>query len=175
MESSVNKLSLWPLVLIFHFLLAAGGGMLIGFLPEALVGRPYYNTGLEPYSPMIAVSAFLLGYFLSSRLLDLPSARWTWIIGLAWLLFGIWDDTRHWSPMWSVEKTRWRYVLANFFGPTISCSDSECIGELMYTTPFAASVTYSLGAFLRNRRLRRASAADSKPSSTSASSGRSVS
>ena len=62
-----------------------------------------------------------------------------------------------WPPsVVAVEKTRWGYAIANLFGPTIKYSGSECLYELLFTTPFAASVTYSLGAYLRRRQLLRA-------------------
>jgi hypothetical protein len=131
---------------------AVAGGMIVGFLPEALVSRMYYNSGLEPYSPMIAITAFLLGYFAARLVFDGHGATFIWIIGLAWMIFGIYDTTRNWSASWSPEKTRWGYMLANLFGPTLKCSGSECLGELRFTTPFTASITYSVGAFLRKRR-----------------------
>ena len=40
----------------------------------------------------------------------------------------------------------------NLFGPTLKCSNSECLGELFFTIPFTASVTYSLGAYIRRLR-----------------------
>jgi hypothetical protein len=43
----------WPISWMANYIVAVAGGMIIGFLPEALVSRIYYNTGLEPYSPMI--------------------------------------------------------------------------------------------------------------------------
>ena len=115
----------------------------------------YYNSGLEPYSPMIAATSFLLGYFVADRILNGRAATFIWIIGLAWMVFGIYDTTRYWSASWSPEKTRWGYALANLFGPTVKCSGSECLGELFVTTPFAASITYSVGAYLRNWRKHR--------------------
>jgi hypothetical protein len=135
--------------LAIHFLVAVLGGMFIGFLPEALVGRFYYNTGLGPYSPAIACSALLLGYFIAYRVLGGRSASWAWLAGVLWLLVGIWDITRFWSASWSPEKTRWGYMLANLFGPSLKCSGTECLYELFYTTPFAASVMYSIGAYAR--------------------------
>lgn len=152
MESSANRvLFFWPVLMACHFLLAVAGGTLIGFLPEALVSRVYYNTGLEPYSPAIAASALLLGYFVGFRLLGLRAATWTWAMGVLWLLVGVHELTSHWSASWSPEKTRCGYALANLFGPTLKCSGSECLYELFYTTPFTASVTYSIGACLRKR------------------------
>jgi len=152
LESSGNRrLLLWPVLLACHFFLAVAGGMLIGFFPEALIGRAYYNTGLEPYSPAVAVSALLLGYFVSLRLFSLRAATWTWLVGVVWLLVGVHELTKSWSASWSAEKTRYGYALANLFGPTLKCSGSECLYELFYTTPFTASVTYSIGVFLRKR------------------------
>lgn len=142
----------WPLSWVAHYFVAVVGSMVIGFVPEAIVSRIYYNTGIEPYSPAIAATAFLLGYFAAGLIFNGRAATFIWIIGLAWMLLGMYDTTRHWSASWSVEKTRWGYMLANLFGPTLKCSDSECLGELLFTTPFTASITYSIAAYLRNRR-----------------------
>lgn len=155
MEDLIEKvLFSWPWLLVVHFFVAAAGGMFVGFLPEALVGQLYYNTAIEAFSPMIAISAFLLGYFVSFRILSLRAAPWTWILGLAWLIVGIREVSSGWSASWSPEKTVWGYVLANLFGPGLRCSGSECLYEVIFTAPFAASITYSIGAYLRQRRLR---------------------
>ena len=127
--------------------------MFIGFLPEALVGQLYYNTVIGAYSPIIAISAFLLGYFVSFRILSLRAATWTWTLGLVWLLVGVHELSSHWSAWWSPEKTLRGYVLANLFGPTLKCSGSECLYEVVLTTPFAASIMYSIGAYIRQHRL----------------------
>jgi CDP-diglyceride synthetase len=143
----------WPLSWVAHYFVAVAGAMIIGFLPEAVLSeRVYYNTGLEPYSPMIAITAFLLGYFVSVHIFKGRAATFVWIIGLAWMMFGIYDTTRYWSASWSPEKTRWGYMLANLFGPTRKCSGSECLGELFFTTPFTASIVYSIGAYLAKQR-----------------------
>src|ERR1700688_1756166 len=142
----------WPLSWVAHYFVAVAGAMIIGFLPEAILSRVYYNTGLEPYSPMIAITAFLLGYFVSLSIFNGRAATFVWIIGLAWMMFGIYDTTRYWSAGWSPEKTRWGYMLANLFGPTLKCSGSECLGEVFFSTPFTASITYSIGAYLAKRR-----------------------
>ena len=148
------------MLLACHFFVAVAGGMLIGFFPEALVSRFYYNTGLEPYSPAIAASALLLGYF-AARHLGLRAATWTWTIGVLWLLLGVHELTSGWSASWSLVKTRWEFAFANLFGSTLKCSGSECLYELFYTTPFTASVTYSVGACLRKRLQTRQHARDS--------------
>jgi hypothetical protein len=41
-----------------------------------------------------------------------------------------------------------QYVLNNFFSRTSACSASECLGELIFTTPFAISIVYSMAAAL---------------------------
>jgi len=129
--------------------------MLVGFLAVVFLPGLNYNAWLEPYSPMTAATAFLLGYFISGRILDGRAAAFVWIVGLAWITFGMYTETKYWSAAWSSEKTRWGYALAKFFGPTAKCSVSECLAELLYTTPFAASVAYSIGAYLRKWRIRR--------------------
>ncbi|MGB8987982.1 MAG: hypothetical protein WCC37_15385 [Candidatus Sulfotelmatobacter sp.] len=153
MASAEKKTLWWCFLLALHCFVAVAGGMLLGFLPEALIGKLYYNTGFEAYSPAIALTALLLGYFVSNRIGNGRSASWVWIIGFLWLLFGICDETRSWSATWSPEKTRWGYTLANFFGPTLKCSGSECLDELFFTTPFTATVVYSIGAYVRKRRM----------------------
>jgi hypothetical protein len=134
---------------------AVVGAMVISFPLEALLEGGYDNTGLAAYSPAIAFTAFLLGAFVSGRIRKGQAANFVWIIGLLWLLFGMYDETRYWSAIWSVEKTHLGYILANFLGPADRCSGSECLGELFYTTPFAASITYSIGAYIRKRQMRR--------------------
>src|SRR5712692_3484322 len=152
MESTLNKMWFhWPVLLASHFLMAVVGAMFIGFIPEVVLGRLYYNSGLEPYSPAIALSALLLGYFVSSRVLSVRAARWTWTLGALWLLVGVHELTTSWNGSWSPEKTRWGYALANLVGSTRRCSGSECLYEFFFTTPFAATVMYSVGAYLANR------------------------
>jgi len=126
--------------------------MIIGFLPELYLSFLYHGTVLEGFAPAIALTALLLGYFVSRRVFRARAARWTWIIGLLWLSFGIYDETRFWSPSWSSEKTRLAFAFAEFFGPTSKCSDSECLDVVLFTCPFVASVTYSIGAYLRERK-----------------------
>jgi hypothetical protein len=134
---------------------AVVGAMVIGFPLEALLERGYDNTGLAAYSPAIAFTAFLLGAFVSRRIRKGQAANFVWVIGLLWMMCGMFDSMNGWSASWSPEKTRWGYMLAELFGPTNKCSDSECLFELLFTTPFTASITYSIGAYIRKRQMRR--------------------
>jgi hypothetical protein len=145
------KQAIWIKSLVLHYLIAVVVSMIVGFLPEIIIGKLYYNTGLEPYSPLIALTAFLLGYFVSLRVRGGRAATFVWTLGLCWMLFGIYDTASSWSPLTRVA-TRWEYVLNSLFGPASRCSGSECLGELVFTTPFTASVTYSMGAYFRKRR-----------------------
>ena len=74
---------------------------------------------------------------------------------------GMYDAMSGWSASWSPEKTRWSYMLANLFGPSNKCSASECLGELFFTTPFAVSLTYSVGAYIAKRQTKRLAKATS--------------
>ena len=137
----------WVASLILHCFVAVGISGLIGFLPEVFLSKLYYNSGIEPYSPASAMTALLLGYFVAPRL-GAKAAMATWVCGVVWMICGVYDTGSGWDPKWSSDPTRWSYVVSNLFGPTIRCSGSECLGELIFTTPFTATVAYSLGAFL---------------------------
>jgi hypothetical protein len=147
-----ERLSFWP-AFGTHALIGICGSFVVGFMPEAILGRAYYNTGLEPYSPMIVLVALLLGFALNADV-GHTAAIWVWVIGFAWLAFGMNSDSRYWynDPL---AVSRSQYIRDNFFGPSLKCSGSECLGELIFTTPFAASVGYSIGAFMGYMKYRR--------------------
>jgi hypothetical protein len=139
--------------LFLQFVLAVVGSMLIGFLPEAFISRYYYNSGFEAYSPAIFATAIMLGYLVTRSLghssaimrkLGHSSAMWVWIVGLVWLVYGAYDESSQWYK--GVAHSRLDYIVANFFGPTSKCSETECLNELFFTTPFTATIGYSLGA-----------------------------
>ena len=144
----------WAKFALLHCFVGIAGGMLIGFLPEAELSHLYYNTGLEPYAPAIATAALLLGYSVNRYIGKGQAATSAWVPGFIWMLIGVYVISTNWSANSSAEKTRWGYVLANLFGSTLKCSESECLGEL-FTIPFTASVTYSLGAYIRRLRPSR--------------------
>ncbi len=138
--------------LCLKFVVAVMGSMLIGFLPEALIGRYYYNSGFEAYSPAIFVTAIMLGYLVARSLGHSP-AMWVWIIGLLGLAYGAYSESSQWYK--GLAHSRLDYIAANFFGPTSKCSDTECLNELVFTTPFAATVGYSVGAAFGVRSYRK--------------------
>lgn len=137
----------WILSLGTHSFVAVAGAMAIGFVPEAKLGQAYYNTAADPYSPVIALVALLLGYFLSRHVRKGQAAEFVWVVGCAWMLFGIYATASGWNSTWSAERSRVAYVLANLFGSTLKCSGTECLGELFFTTPFTATMAYSIAAY----------------------------
>jgi hypothetical protein len=144
----------WLKAVMVQSFVAAFGSIVIGFFPELLTEKLTSNSVFEPYSPAIAVVALLLGYFFSFRVLKMTGATFTWIVGLLWLGFGVYDTAHGWNASWSVEPTRWQYVVANLFGKTSQCSGTECLGEFIYTTPCIALFMYSLGAVAKTVRAR---------------------
>ena len=142
----------WLISLIAHYFIAMAGGMIIGLLPELYLSYLYHGTVLESFAPAMALTALFWGYFISQRVFRARAASWTWAIGFLWLAFGIYDETRFWNPSWSHEKTRWAFAFAEFLGPSSKCSDSECLGVVMFTWPLVTSVMYSIGASLRKRK-----------------------
>ena len=132
-----------------HWGVGIGASLVVGFLPEAFLSRYYVNTEIAPFAPVIAATGLILGLTLSGRFKNGQGASWAWIFGLLWLAIGIYEFRHNWSPSWSVRGGSWAYAMANLFGPTSACSNSECLGELLFTVPFTASLTYSVGAFLR--------------------------
>jgi hypothetical protein len=106
---------------------------------------------LSAFPPFILLSAAVVGYLLNRRF-GHRAALWVWVLGFYWLLLGVWDLSRHWSPAWDYHPTRWSFAAANLFGP--DCGDTECLWELLVTYPFAASVVYSVFALIGLRSFR---------------------
>jgi len=145
-----------PALVAVHCAIAVTGGFILGIVPEISLERASEGVGLgnfaPAYSPVFPIIGFLLGYFISSRVPGGKVATWTWAIGLAWLIFGMyWEDIRFWNASWSPDSTRLGSALGNFFGPTRRCGGTECLAEVVYTIPFIASVMYSIGSYLRRR------------------------
>jgi hypothetical protein len=67
-KSDSEPILSWFAYLLLHCFVAVGISGLIGFLPEIYFSKLYYNSGIEPYSPVIATTALLLGYFAVPRL-----------------------------------------------------------------------------------------------------------
>jgi len=140
---------MWLFAVIAQFVLAVIVSAVPGILLEAFLDSQFHNSFLDNYWLLPALIALLLGYFLDPPVTKRVGAPWVWIVGLLWLAVGIWETSSGWSPAWSTEPNRWIYMAHSLFGKTAQCSGSECMSELVFTMPFIASVTYSLGAFVR--------------------------
>jgi len=145
----------WFLYLLLHCVFLAVASMTLGLFLQVASDHFWVHTVLEPYYPMIALVALLAGYFVASRGQSRHAAAWTWTVGVLWLAIGIYDAANGWDANWSHEKTRWAYAYANLFAPPPRCSSSECAGEAIFTMPFTASIMYSIGAFIKIRRLAK--------------------
>jgi hypothetical protein len=148
----------WLLLLLLHCIFLAVATVTVGFFLEVTFGHFWANAPLGPFPPGIALVALLSGYFVVSRGQSRRAAGWTWAVGAIWLAFGIYDyawGSDAWDPRWSTEKTRFAYVIADLFGPTDKCSASECVGVFLFTMPFTASIMYSIGAYIKLRRLAK--------------------
>jgi hypothetical protein len=137
--------------LFLQAVVAIFGSMFLGFLPEVFASRYYYNSAFEAYSPAILTTAVIFGYFVSRRFGHSP-APWVWTV-LVWLAYGAYEESSYWYN--SLAASRLAYIADHFFGPTRKCSSSECLGEFFFTTPFAATVGYSLGAAFGLRSYRK--------------------
>src|ERR1700688_2226348 len=111
---------------LFHAFMAMFVSMVVGLYPEAIFERMYYSSWLGALMPACMVIAAVLGYLLTARL-GHAAARWVWLAGLVWLLVGVRELTKDWSPSWSIEKNVWLYAIHSLIGP--KCGDSECLSE----------------------------------------------
>lgn len=126
---------------LLHSVLAIPVAMILGLIPEALASSIYHNTFLEPFTPMIVLTAVILAV-LSSKWIRSSVARWVWTLPSAWFLYGFYDATRYWSPVWDSSSSKWSHAFKELL--TTQCGSSECLGELFFTTPLVCSVVYSL-------------------------------
>jgi hypothetical protein len=56
------------------------GSVIIGFVPEAWLARFYVDTVIEPFSPVTAATAFILGLAFSGHLKNGQGASFAWVL-----------------------------------------------------------------------------------------------
>jgi hypothetical protein len=143
----------WLALLLLHCVFLAVATVTAGVLLE--VTLDHFGANLWPFAPGIAFVALLTGYFVVSQGQSRRAAAWTWTVGVVWFSVGIYDAAWGWDPAWSLEKSRLAYVIVDLFGPADKCSASECVGVGFFTMPFTATVLYSIGAYIKIRRLAK--------------------
>jgi hypothetical protein len=143
--------SLKPLVTFViaagHFVCVTIASMVIGFIPEAKLGGVFYNTYVGVFSPFLLVPAAALGYAVA-RWLKLREAVWAWIPAVIWFGAGAYEVA---SGLHVGHHSTLTNLFDNLLAPTDKCAGSECVYELIYTTPLACSVAYSLVSWLTLR------------------------
>jgi hypothetical protein len=135
--------------------------VMAGFVPEVTLGHLYFNTGLEPLVPFMALSAFVIGYVMN-RVYGHRAALWVWVPFFTLFLFAAYSLYREWNPAWE-PRGHLEYMYVNLLGRTTACSGTECLYELFFTTPLVTSVMYSVAArfgLLAYRRRRASGVAE---------------
>jgi hypothetical protein len=146
--------ALWLIALAVQSAVAVFASFVAGYFPEALAAKLFHDTALEPYAPVVAIVALVLGTVASARIFGGKAALATWVVGLLWLCVGVRDLTAGWRPGWLLQASAWRYITANLFGRSDACGITECLEEFAFTMPATLLVMYSLGAALRRMRMR---------------------
>jgi hypothetical protein len=90
----------------------------------------------------------IMGYLVNRNVRDL-TALLVWLLPLAWLIYGISESAMSYSHAWA-HQSRSAYIWDNFFGTR--CSGSECLDELLFTTPFLSSISYSVTSYIMSRK-----------------------
>lgn len=90
----------------------------------------------------------IMGYLVNRNVRDL-TALLVWLLPLAWLIYGISESAMSYSQAWA-HQSRSAYIWDNFFGTL--CSGSGCLDELLFTTPFLSSISYSVTSYIMSRK-----------------------
>jgi hypothetical protein len=135
-----------PLITLVRYLGHLGSATLAaGAIAAMLQLTPLFRT---PFFLGALFGGAIMGFLVNRNARDL-TALLVWIVPLAWLIYGIRDSTASYSQAWA-HQSRSAYVWDNFFGTR--CSGSECLDELLFTTPFLSSISYSVTSYLVSRK-----------------------
>jgi hypothetical protein len=121
-----------------HVFLATVGGTYAGiaadaFLLEPLLGGHRRLPNFGVYNPIFWVWSLFLGLFVNYRTKN-RSARYVWVVGVAYLLFVLSTDHQGYSHAFQLLFST-------------DCKDGECLGLFFFTIPFLNSIAYSGGAW----------------------------
>jgi hypothetical protein len=141
----MKKAALFGLHVVIAMMVTMVVGGLMCVIVNSWLGKSKNPWVDVPYSPLLWGSAFLLGLLLNRIMLN-DSAKWVWIVGLAWLIIFVASDIRAYDPRWCRGCSLSQYVWYGYFSYW-NCSQ-ECMGQLLGTAPMLNSVAYSIGAAL---------------------------
>jgi hypothetical protein len=141
-----------------HFLIAVCGGTLLVIVSGGVMGRacstigfPFPDLGLI-YNPIVWLVPVFLG-IVTNRLMRHRSACLVGIVGALLIPMFMRSEIsiiQHSEYMRNLTHGHyWRYEFQQLFSSDDrTCSDSECLGKVLFTLPFLTSVAYSIGAWL---------------------------
>lgn len=137
--------AMWPYVK--HLAIAwpglwLGTGLLGLALEHSRAGHLFDLPGSAPLFAGYWVVGALSGYWIN-RCGRSRAALWVWLPPLAVLAVSFWSEYRTLSGGWPDAS-------AAFFSS--DCSSSECLGELLFTSPAVTCIAYSAGAWWALRR-----------------------
>ena len=152
----------WIGTLILHFLIAMFTGSFFGYLLGALsaslillfTGFRVASLGpIAVYTPLVWGWALLLGFVVNRKMRN-QSACWVGAVAIFCLVAFAWRDIsflKHPSSPYHarVQGHYLSYELKQLFPANASdCGSSECLQQLLFTSPVLISIAYSIGAFL---------------------------
>jgi hypothetical protein len=141
---------------VLHATLALMVGPVIVFFVVAIASGVFANSRFlflvergGFLSPLFWTPGFILG-LLVNRVKSSRFACWVWLLGAAWLVFGILDSLHGYDPRWYQGCTPSQNIVNAFFvGNSRKCGGGESIlYVLLFTMPAINSITYSIGAWL---------------------------
>jgi hypothetical protein len=141
---------------VLHTTLALMVGPVIVFFVVAISSGVFANSRFlflvergGFLNPLFWAPGFILG-LLVNRVKFSGFACWVWLLGAAWLAFGIVDSLHGYDPRWYQGCTPSQNIVNAFFvGNSRKCGGGEStLSGLFFTMPAINSIVYSIGAWL---------------------------
>ena len=148
---------------LMHLPVATIGGTMTAFLVQFLFAPLYWIFGNTPvvqrlgnmYDPLMWLPAFGLGFLINRRKKHFSAVIVGIVVGALFFALMWWDISSIQRVSYyanlvqkDYQGSYWRYEFVQLLSPEwTSCGASECLGKLLFTFPFFASVAYSVGAW----------------------------
>jgi hypothetical protein len=149
-DSDATRNVTYTLMLAYlHAVAACAASMLIGGLPEAILDRHYEHVWVSAFGPVIASVGFILGLTIGGTFRHRRGPIFAWLFGLLWLAIGFYSAFNSWNGAYRSPKNAFSFAAAVLFGPLSADEELDSLYAAFFTMPFAASVAYSVGSFIR--------------------------